>query len=300
MIESLGVGWYGKRFGQYWFSSRQHRWPAKSPSMRRWTLDHSANDVPRPLTCATHAAKPPIETYRKAKTCWSYLDFQVFYHHISWFLYMFLFGTWDPWRCSKLSGHVRTARSRPRWSPGTRVATMPSLESWKQGLVPQFCATESSSKHLRVENRYLGILPAVASASPCHFRFFEQSVHEKHATPGTSMTTPALKPFRKHLSYLVLQKFHEISTICLIFSSFVTGCNWPRFAFERFLMVFLTLISLGGTLLSSDYGTSGVVPVKSKAWPMPFKVLVQRLDSSTRRLDTKWSSSPHVIKSTTK
>ena len=103
---------------------------------------------------------------------------------------MFLFGTWDPWRCSKLSGHVSTARPRPRWSPGTRVATMPSLESWKRGLVPQFCAkTESSSKHLRVENRYLGILPAVASASPCHFRFFEQSVHEKHATPGTSRNT---------------------------------------------------------------------------------------------------------------
>lgn len=107
-----------------------------------------------------------------------------------------------------------------------------------------------------------------------------------------SVTTPALKSYRKYLSYLVLQKFHEISTICFIFSSFVTGCNWPRFAFERFLMVFLTLISLGGTLLSSDYGTSGVVPVKSKAWPMPFKVLVRRLDSSTRRLDTKWSSSP--------
>ena len=150
----------------------------------------------------------------------------------------------------------------------------------------------------------IGCLPAVASASPCHFRFFEQSVHEKHATPGTSRNTAwqhqhwiTLKSYRKHLSYLVLQKFHEISTICFIFSSFVTGCNWPRFAFERFLMVFLTLISLGGTLLSSDYGTSGVVPVKSKAWPMPFKVLVQGLDSSTRRLDTKWSSSPQRSKS---
>ena len=189
---------------------------------------------PRPLTCATHAAKPPIETYRKAKTYWSYLDFQVFYHHISWFLYMFLFWDLGPLAMLKtvrtcqdrkaatalVSGYTRRNNAKP-WVLEARPCAsvlcnriiLKASSGWKS--VSRYPACSSFSI----------ALPFSVLRTICSWK----ARNSWHQHDNASIWSH----FESIFLTLVLQKFHEISTICLIFFFFCYRLQLASFCFRK-------------------------------------------------------------------